>query len=333
MKVLKIIGIIVLVLRVAVVIMGLVAPKEYTVVIDAPRPLVFNHIKYWRDWAAWSPWSEMDSTMKVTIIGTDGEAGSVYEWVGDSKKTGKGEMKMTDIKDLDRIDFSLHFIEPWESNADGYFNVSGSDDRTTVLWGMKAKTPFPWNIMYLFMNMDSMLGPDFERGLGKLKQISEKEAKAVLSYQVQKVPFPSTNYAAIRKETSFNNMESFFKDSYSTIQKAISTSRARMVGPPVGLFFSWDKHEMKGDVAAAIPTNKAVNLGEVKNIKLPFATAYSVDYYGPYSGTAAAYMALDNYIKKNKLTFKWPVIEEYLTNPMSQPDSSKWLTKIYYFAE
>jgi len=53
MKFLKILGIIILILVVVLVILGLVAPKkkysvERTVIIDAPRELVFSKVKYWK---------------------------------------------------------------------------------------------------------------------------------------------------------------------------------------------------------------------------------------------------------------------------------------------
>lgn len=187
MKILKIIGIIVLVLIALIIIVGVIAPKKYSVermtMINAPKELVFNHIKYWRNWQAWSPWAAMDSTMTYTVEGTDGEAGAIYKWIGDPNSTGKGEMTNTGVKDLEEIAYHLHFIEPWESEADGYIRIATENGMTKVLWGFYGKTPFPWNVFMLFMSMDKMLGSDFERGLELLKNICEEEAASILSYE------------------------------------------------------------------------------------------------------------------------------------------------------
>ena len=63
------------------------------------------------------------------------------------------------------------------------------------------------------------------------------------------------------------------------------------------------------------------------------STVYIIDYYGSYEGLMYAHLALDNYLKQKGLKMRSPVIEEYLTDPGAEPDTSKWLTRIYYFAE
>jgi effector-binding domain-containing protein len=337
MKFLKILGIILLILIVVFVVLALIAPKKYTVersmVIDAPRQLVFNHVRYWRNWQAWSPWAELDPAMKVTVEGKDGEVGSVYHWQGDPKLSGKGEMTNTALKDNSEITYHLHFIEPWESESDGYVRATDTEGGTQVTWAMYGESPIPWNVLMLFSSMDKMVGKEFEKGLGKLKALSEKEARAVLSYQIQRVKFPARRYAAIRAEVAFSDMSGFFGKSYQDIEAAIRKKFARKVGAPAGLYYTWDEQNMKSDLAAGIPVNRPVGLGNVKTIGLPASTAYLVDYYGSYEGSIYAYEALDLYFSKNGLKMKPPVVEEYITNPQAEPDTSKWLTKIYFFAE
>lgn len=337
MKFLKILGIIVLILIVVFVVLALIAPKKYTVersvIIDAPRQMVFNHVRYWRNWQAWSPWAELDPAMKVTLEGQDGEIGSIYKWQGDPKLSGKGEMTNTGLKENEEINYHLHFLEPWESESEGYVRAADTKGGTQVTWAMYGESQIPWNILMLFSSMDKMVGKDFEKGLGKLKAISEKEARAVLSYQIQKVKFPAKKYAAIRAEVSFNDMTGFFAQSYQDIEVAIRKKFARKVGAPAGLYYTWDEQNMKSEMAAGIPVNRPVGLGDVKTISLPTSTAYMVDYYGSYEGSIYAYEALDLYFSKNELKMKAPVVEEYITNPQAEPDTSKWLTKIYFFAE
>ncbi len=337
MKVLKIVGIIILILIVIIVILGLVAPKDYTVersiTIDAPKPLVFDQMQYWRNWHAWSPWAEKDSTMQVTIEGTDGEEGAIYKWEGEPKITGKGELVNTGVKENEEITYQMHFIEPMESVSEGYNRVADTDSGTQVLWGMHGETPFPWNIMLLFMNMDKMLGADFERGLDMLKDISEQKAEAVNSYEINQEEFDSRNYAAIQQEVAMPDLQDFFAESYPKIDQAMRKIGARMTGPPAALYFEWDELTGVSDVAASVPIKGEVNAGDVVTITVPTQTAYTVDYFGAYEDIYGPYWALDYYFSQNELEQKEPVIEEYLTDPTAEPDTSKWHTKIYFFAK
>ena len=271
--------------------------------------------------------------MKTTIEGTDGEEGAVSKWVGDPKLTGEGEMTNTGIKDSEEITYHLHFIKPWESESDGYIRLADAEGGTKVSWGFYGKNPFPWNIMMLFMNMDKMIGKDFERGLEKLKELAEKEAAEVEKYEVKKVKFLAKNYAAVQKEVSWNEMKDFFESSFKKLQETMKQKRARMTGAPAGLYFTWDEQNMKTDMAVAIPSHRMIDTEDVKTVRLPTSEAYSVDHVGPYEGLYYAHRALGYYLNKNGIKMKAPAVEEYLTDPTAEPDTSKWLTKIYYFAE
>lgn len=335
MKALKIIGIVLLVLVVLIVILGVIAPKDYSVerstIINAPAQLVFNHVKFWRNWQAWSPWAEMDSTMKVTVTGIDGTPGSIYQWSGE--KVGTGEMTNTGITEKEEMTYHLHFIKPWESESDGYVRLTDAEGSTKASWSFYGKNPFPWNVMTLFMSMDKMMGKDFERGMALLKQISENEYAAMQSYNVEEIKFPAKTYAAIQKVVAFDQMQSFFAESYEQIMVEMGKKGIKMAGAPCALYYEWDEQNGTTNVVAAIPIKNAAKLGDLKIIQFPATTAYLVDYFGPYDKSAPAHYACDLYLSKKGLKQKSPVIEEYITDPSAEPDSSKWLTKIYYFGE
>jgi effector-binding domain-containing protein len=187
--------------------------------------------------------------------------------------------------------------------------------------------------MQLFMDMDQMIGKDYERGLSLLKGICEKEAGIIAKYPVQTVEFKANKYAAIRKTLTMPEMSAFMSEVYGKIGEAMKKSRAKCLGPAVGIYYTWDEKTMSSDMAAGMPINKSITTNEILMIEIPADTAYLIDYYGSYSASVDAHTAMNLFFKMNNLKPKMPVIEEYITDPMTEPDSSKWLTKIYYFAE
>lgn len=337
MKLAKILGIIIIGLILLVIIIGLIAPKKYQVerflVINAPRELVFEHVVYWKNWNAWSPWAENDPQMNVTILGVDGQEGSTYKWVGDPKKTGEGEMTNTGVKEKEEISYHLHFIKPWESHSDGYVRLSEADEGTKVTWGFYGETPFPWNIFMLFMSMDKMISKDYDRGLELLKNICEKEFQTLSSFEIKKVIFPARSFATIEREIGFDEMTDFFRESYSAILQVMNQKKVRMIGAPVALYYTWDEQSRKSKLAAGIPIFGSLQSEGVKTIRLSMSSAYTIDYHGAYEGLKYAHQALNKYFQTRGLRLKPPVIEEYITDPMVEPDTAKWLTKIYYFSD
>ena len=107
--------------------------------------------------------------MQKKFTGTDGEVGAISYWNG-NKEVGEGEQEITKIIEGERVEGELRFLKPWKSKSDCYLTVDDSNNgKTIVTWGFSGTNKFPMSIMMLFMNMDKMVGKDFEEGLESLK--------------------------------------------------------------------------------------------------------------------------------------------------------------------
>lgn len=171
---LTIVGIIALTLIVALFVNGKYA-VEREVTINKPKQEVFDFVKYLKNQDQFSVWAQIDPNMKKEFRGEDATVGFVSAWDSENPKAGKGEQKITKIVDGERIDYELHFIEPFESTDYAYLSfASVNDSVTTVKWGFNGKMKYPMNLMMLFMDMEAMLAPDLQNGLDNLKGILEK---------------------------------------------------------------------------------------------------------------------------------------------------------------
>lgn len=176
MKILKWVGISLVSVIALALIAGLFLEKEYkverTLVIKTDKATVINKLKSLKEFQLWSPWAELDPGQKNTFEGTDGEVGSKQHWEG-NEDVGKGTMTITNINES-RVDYDLKFIEPFESDSKSYYIAEETDGGVKVTWGMTGANPYPMNVMTAMMDMDGMIGKDFEKGLNKLKSQLEK---------------------------------------------------------------------------------------------------------------------------------------------------------------
>jgi hypothetical protein len=106
-------------------------------------------------------------------VGEPNTVGHIYKWEG-NKEVGKGEMSISKIENGATIYYHLNFIEPFASQADGLLKAENSNGATKATWTFTTKFGFIESVFMMFMNMEKMLGTDFENGLKNLKQISEK---------------------------------------------------------------------------------------------------------------------------------------------------------------
>jgi hypothetical protein len=169
-----IIGLVILAILV-ILILAAMKPNSFTVVreanMSAPPNRVHGLINDFHEWAKWSPWEKMDPAMTRSHSGAQSGKGAIYEWTG-NKKVGQGRMEITGTA-LSRIDIDLHFMKPFEARNKTVFTVTPSGNGSHVRWEMTGTSPFMFKVMGLFMNMDNMIGKDFEKGLTNMKSVVE----------------------------------------------------------------------------------------------------------------------------------------------------------------
>lgn len=136
--------------------------------IDAPPDRVYAKINDFHQWSSWSPWEELDPSMTRTHSGAPSGKGAVYEWKG-NKRVGRGRMEITESEPSRRVVIKLDFFEPFEAHNTVELTLVRVGEGTDVTWAMTGTNPYMMKVIGIFMNMDKMLGKDFEKGLARLK--------------------------------------------------------------------------------------------------------------------------------------------------------------------
>jgi uncharacterized protein YndB with AHSA1/START domain len=145
---------------------------QRTTSIQAPPEKIFAHLDDFHRWSAWSPYEQLDPTMKKTYSGPANGNGAVYEWDGNDK-VGAGRMEITDSSPSSKVVIKLDFIKPFEGHNVAEFTLVPQGDGTTVTWAMHGPSPYLMKLMCIFINVDEMIGKDFETGLSNLKALAE----------------------------------------------------------------------------------------------------------------------------------------------------------------
>ena len=140
--------------------------------IKAPPETVFAHVNDFHKWEAWSPWEKLDPNLKRTYSGAEAGEGAVYAWVGNSQ-VGEGRMTVVESRPGERLRIKLEFLKPFEATNEAEFTFQPEGDETLVTWSMVGNNNFISKAFCLIMNMDKMIGADFEKGLASLKAVAE----------------------------------------------------------------------------------------------------------------------------------------------------------------
>jgi hypothetical protein len=183
LPILKILLIVVIVLAIALVAFLIYVQSqpsrisyERSVRVNAPATTVFAHVNDFHQWEAWSPWEKVDPNVQRTYGGSASGEGAWYEWKG-NRNVGAGRLTIAKSVPHERIELKMEFFAPMAATNIGTFTFQAQGNETLVTQTMACEPPFFGKLFGVFIDMDKMIGSQFEKGLQDLKGIAEAGAR------------------------------------------------------------------------------------------------------------------------------------------------------------
>lgn len=348
MRALKTVAIILLALLTLLLLLGLTGPDRYryerSVFIDAPPSAVYGHVSTLAAMDRWSPWNELDPQMRKRIEGQDGTVGAVSFWEG-NEDVGKGEQRIDSLVTDQLVRTHLRFIEPWASESDAFVELQPEGTGTQVTWAIAGKNDLLGRLMSKFVDMDAMMGKDFEKGLAMLKgQVEEADAlrkadlaeRTVGGYLMERIDRPEMVYVGKRgKKVKWEVLEAFLNDHLMGVEAALREAGIAVSGPASAIYWAWNETDRTADVMAAMPVtgDASVVVEGYETVVVPAGAMVRTSHRGDPMNNMAAHEAMDTFIRNKGLTHYGNVIEVFETGAEQTPDTSAWTTDILYMVK
>jgi hypothetical protein len=168
---------------IVLVILILAATKPDTVHVERSLVMrgtpaqVFPYASDYRKYTTWIPWTELDPEQTMEFSEPTAGVGAWYTWAGNDE-VGTGRMELLSAEPNEVV-HKLEFIEPFASVSESSVTMKAlGPDQVEVTWSYEQDADFGTKLMTVFMDMDTMLGPDFERGLAQLQVLVEADYAA-----------------------------------------------------------------------------------------------------------------------------------------------------------
>lgn len=156
---------------------GYLLPDEVNLqrqaVIKATPEKVFALVGGYKRFNEWSPWAELDPKMAYTFEGPEAGVGAKMSWASGDPNVGVGSQTITEYVPNSRVGVDLDFGEMGKSQA--YWDLKPEGTGTSATWGFRMKLESMMDRWFGLL-MECFIGPDYEKGLAKLKALAEKEA-------------------------------------------------------------------------------------------------------------------------------------------------------------
>jgi len=313
-----------------IVIVSYFLPKSYkierSVSVKAGPDIIYGLISNFHLWHLWAPWTkEEDTTAIFTITGPAGQVGTSWGWT--AEKYGNGEMALTELTPGQLVAYDLAF-DQGKYTSKGRFEIENKGDSCLVYWVDEGDLGYNPISRYMGLFMEKMMGPDFEKGLAKLKNVAEQRAGWP---RIEETVIPEQVALLIRDSAGPATYGQVMGRAYGEIMGVIESKKYTCTGAPFAIYLKWDSVTMNSVMDLGIPAEKAVvGKGRVRVEKLPSQAVVVAHYFGPYDKTASVYYILEQYIRESGKQVAGAPWEIYITDPMTEKDTSKWATDIAF---
>ncbi|WP_342132435.1 SRPBCC family protein [Hydrogenophaga sp. OTU3427] len=174
---LKTLALVLLVAVAALLVYASTRPDHFRVeratTIHAPAERLFPLINDLHRFNTWNPYNQKDPAMAGQYSGPEAGPGATYDFQG-NKDVGKGRIGITASTAPTAVTMQLDMWEPFEGHNVVDFTLAPAGGATRVTWAMHGPSSFLPKLIGIFVNMDQMIGRDFEQGLANLKALAEK---------------------------------------------------------------------------------------------------------------------------------------------------------------
>ena len=295
--------------------------------VDAPANYTYNILNDFKNQENWDPWSSKDTSMTFAYSDQTLGEGAYVDYKSDSFGAGRttrvtsnpnSQILLTsDSKDMGAASMSYDMKE------------DGKGSKLT--WGFKSEIGWPMNLISFIFK--SSMKKDMKVGISNISKIADERWKKGLydGYTVNPEVRESINYVINRDVVPFEQTDKYYTQNLQPLFLKIQKAGVKMEGNSCALIYNYDFANNTLDMATAIPIEEQVAIEGAGSETIEQGKVLVVDYYGDRLGTTPAHFAIDDYMRDRELFNKYPVVEEYITDPTEEKDPSKWLTKVIYY--
>lgn len=318
-------------LVVLLVIIGFFLPSaskvNRSITINAPVGAVFNEINNLENWHHWSYWQSLDPQMKVTFGEKKEGQGASYSWQG--PETGTGSLSIIESVPGKLIKTELHFAESGAGIATYEFveNAGATTINLSFHYDHGANVLMRW-LGKLFM--EGEVGKAYDAELKKLKEMAE--AKPKFTAEITEENVPAVSYVGISHKMSSKDAAATSNQMakmYAQLMDATTKANVQVTGAPFCLFpiFGDETTEM----VCALPVAADLKaVGKLKVQQRPAGRVVKAIHLGNYDNLINTHQEIGKYIQIKMLAVNGDPWEVYITDPMVEKDTARWITEIYY---
>ena len=307
------------------VVVGLLLPRtahvQRAIVVDAPPATVFTVLNGFRQFSRWSPWADIDPNAQTTIEGPDVGVGAKMSWSGNAQ-VGSGSQEIVESTPYSGIRVRLGFGD-FPGDFSATYDVRPAAAGTEVVWGFHAEYGSSVVGRWFGLFSDRMIGPDYEKGLARLKTFVEQLPKgdfAALKVTAVQTAADPVVLLTVRAANNPNAVGVALGVAFGRLSGFVNAAGLKQSAAPLAIYRAAENGTLTIDAAIPVQPTGTAPSGQVRMAHLPAGPALRAEYQGAHAGLAAARGQLAAYLAAAGLEAAGPAWEQYVSDPAQTPE-------------
>lgn len=328
MRALKTLLIIVAAVMGLAVVLGLLGPRHSvvfrSVVIQAPVATVLPKTTSMEAMKGWVPWV-MDGGGVTTSLKVD--------WLKPVPEDTEGPVHLSGL-----------FGDPVDAEAQVELGIRTMGDSTEVVWRWSTDNDFFDRIRFMVNEVEPLVAPDLEKGLAQLKTLAEQDhadwlaaerAKVFRGFRIETEERAAMTVAGRRAVVKWAELGEFLEKAFEETGETLRDAGLPTTGHPLAFYHKWDTTARKTDVFAglALVADTVTSIPGCTVARLEAGRALALEFTGAHKGSEVAYAAMEDMMRARGLQERYAPFEEYVRGPLNEPDTAKWLMRIWWPVE
>jgi effector-binding domain-containing protein/uncharacterized protein YndB with AHSA1/START domain len=305
------------------------AHVERTATIDAPPSSVFTVLNGFKQFGRWSPWADIDPNATTTLEGPPAGVGAKLSWAGNAE-VGTGSQEILESVPYERLRLRLAFGD-FPGDFTSSYTLAPEGSGTKLTWAFDADYGNSILGRYFGLLSDSMLGPDYEKGLARLKTFVEGLPKADfagLQFETTEATAQPLLLLAVRSANDPNAIGVALGVAYSRLSGHISAQGFSQIGPPIAIHNGEQGGTLSLDAAIPVDRTDPPPADPIRAGSSYAGRVLKVVHTGDYAGLAAAREKVRAYLATAGLEQVGPLWEQYASDPGTTPPA-ELITNIF----
>ncbi|MCD4684277.1 MAG: GyrI-like domain-containing protein [Bacteroidales bacterium] len=332
MKALKIVIIILVVLIAIILIPPLFMPSqmfvERSAVLKAQPEVIWDQVNCLGNWEKWDVWHQ-DTNLVGTYEGQECGEGAKNIWNYKDREEG-GSQTIVKVRKYEYIKTLLDFQEM--GTADAEMMLEKVEEGTKVTWNLRSDSPYPLMRWVHTLMVAPNVKKSYDEGLVNLNELTKDmklEQPKYTTGEVTEKEVTSFNALVIRTKCTMEEMGDKMGQVFGALMAYTGKIGIQMAGPPFSIWYEYESEVFEFDSGIPVP-GKIVGEGDIKSLETYAGKVIHATHTGSYESTQYSWGALQEFITDNGLELNGDPWEVYITDPMSQPDQTKWVTELYW---